>query len=120
MSRHLTPSALRRAAARLRAGEITPANPNVSPIEAAEQLEREVASRQAVRRIILAGNPYYSQKALRKAEARRQRRRMDTLHRLKKSPEATDPTSPVAERVRRIHHLRRQEQGRSRKRKSGK
>lgn len=115
--RHITPSALRRTVARLRAGEIVPGDPNVSPVQAAEQIEREIAKREAVRTIILAGNPLFSQKALRKAEVQRQRRRAAAFHRLKKSPEANDPASPVAERVRRKHRLQRQEQGRRGRRK---
>ena len=120
MSRRITPSVLRRTVARLRAGEIVPGDPDVAPLEVAEELEREIAKRKAVRAIILAGNPLYSEKALRKAEVQRQRRRAAAFHRLKKSPEANDPDSPVAEKVRRIHRLQRQRQGRVRKRKSAK
>ena len=114
MSRQITPSVLRRAAARLRAGEMVPADPDVSPLEAAEALERESAERLTMRTLILAGNPYDSQKANRKAEAQRQRRRVAAFHRLKKSPEAADPQSAVAERVRRMDRTLRKERGRGR------
>jgi hypothetical protein len=45
------------------------------------------------------------------------RRSVTGFHHLKKSPEAADPASPVAEKVRRIHRTRKNELGRRRKRK---
>jgi len=51
-----------------------------------------------------------------KDEAERARRHIAAFHRLKKSPEARDPESPVAQRVRRIHRARRNAFGRPRNR----
>jgi hypothetical protein len=53
---------------------------------------------------------------LRKEEEERARQSVEGFHLLKKSPEAADPESPVAEKVRRIHRERKNELGRRRKR----
>jgi hypothetical protein len=52
-------------------------------------------------------------------ESERLRRSVAGFHALKKSPEAADPESPVAEKVRRLNRERRNELGRPRKRRRG-
>jgi hypothetical protein len=50
-------------------------------------------------------------------ESERFRRSVAGFHSLKKPPEAADPESPVAEKVRRMHRARKKKLGRGRKRK---
>lgn len=112
MSRTLSTAVLRRILARLRVGEIIPGDPDLSPQEAIQRLEKEIAWRETLRTIIVEGDAYLEQLA--KTDVQRERRRVAAFHRLKKSPEATDPQSPAAQRLQRIHRLRRRTSRRSR------
>jgi hypothetical protein len=110
-------SALRRTAARLRAGVIRPDDPRVSPILLAEMIERAIEQELLVKLIVQESREYGEiyRSFVEKDEAERARRYVASFHRLKKSPEARDPETPVAQRVRRIHRARRNALGRPRK-----
>ena len=113
-------SALRRTVARLRAGVIRPNDPRVSPILLADIIERAIEQELLVKLIVEEGREYQQiyRSITEKEQAERARSRVAAFHRLKKSPEARDPESPVAQRVRRIHRARRNALGRPRRRRS--
>jgi hypothetical protein len=112
----LSHSALRRTAARLRAGAIRVVDPRVSPVLLADVIEKSIAQEQLAKSVameMLAFNQMVED-FREESENERARRFVASFHRLKKSAEASDPESKVAQRVRRIHRLRR-ELGRGRK-----
>jgi len=111
-------SELRRTAARLRAGAIHLEDPRISPYLLADVIEKSIAQELFVKSLAMEalGLRQMHCEFKEKEEAARKRRFVAGFHRLKKSPEASDPESPVAERVRRIHRARRNELGRPRKR----
>jgi hypothetical protein len=114
----LSHSALRRTAARLRAGAIRVVDPRIPPHVLADMIEKSVAQELLAKSVameMLAFNQMV-QEFREKYETERARRFVAGFHRLKKSPEASDPESKVAERVRRIHRARRKGLGRPRKR----
>ena len=105
---------LRRTAARLRAGTLRLIDPRISPTMLADLIEKGIAQ-ELVRRTVVKEMLGYRQvvsEFREKYEAERVRRQVAGFHRLKSSPEATDPESKVAEKVRRIHRKRRKELGR--------
>jgi len=107
-------SDLRRTAARLRNGTIRVIDPRVSPTLLADIIEKAVAQELLVKTIAMEMLEYRHLVAefREKYEAERVRRSVAGFHRLKKSPEAKDPESKVAQKVRRIHRKRRKEMGR--------
>lgn len=109
-------SDLRRTAARLRAGAIRLADPRISPVVIADVIEKSIAQELLVWSVAKEALEYreISRSIEEKEEAERKRRFVAGFHRLKKSPEASDPESPAAERVGRIHRTRRKELGRPR------
>jgi len=109
---------LRRTAERLRSGAIRVIDPRVSPHLLADIIEKAIAQEMLVKLVAMEMNEYRQMwlALQRKEEAERARRFVAGFHRLKKSPEASDPESPAAERVRRIHRARRNKLGRPRKR----
>lgn len=111
-------SALRRTAARLRAGVIRPEDPRVSPLMLADLIEQAIERELLVKLIVEEAREYdeMCRSIEEKAEEERARRYVAAFHRLKKSPEASDPESPAAQRVRRLHRSRRHALGRPRKR----
>lgn len=112
----LSYSALRRTAARLRAGAIRVADPRIPPHLLADVIEKSIAQELLVKSVATEMIEYsrMAQEIRERDEAERARRFVAGFHRLKKSPEASDPESPVADRVRRIHRTRRKELGRGR------
>ena len=104
-----SPCALRRTATRLRSGELVPADAEV--LQIADQIEQDAARQELLVSVIVMGREVFSTK---KEEEAKRRRRAATLLRLKQSPEASDPDSAVAKRIRRVQRLRRQEHGRVR------
>jgi hypothetical protein len=105
---------LRRTAARLRNGTIRPIDPRLSPIQLAEIIEKTIAQEMLVKSVATEMFEYRQLSAQFRAkyEAEETRRQVAGFHRLKKSPEASDPGSKVAEKVRRIHRKRRNALGR--------
>ena len=112
-------SALRRTAARLRSGAIRGLDPHITPSALAAAIEASVAQEELVKSVALEMMEYRRmwEEITAQEEAERARGIVAGFHRLKKSPQAADPASPVAEKVRHLHRSRRNELGRSRKRK---
>jgi hypothetical protein len=112
-------SALRRTVARLRSGAIRLADPRISPLMLAQILEDAIAKELVVRWMVatLGGNNELRRSIAAREERERVRHLVAGFHRLKKSPEAQEPDSPAAQRVRRLHRERRNELGRPRRRK---
>jgi len=111
-------SDLRRTAARLRAGAIRVIDPRISPQILADVIEKSIAQELLVKSVAMEMSQFNQmlQELREKQEAERARRFVAGFHRLKQSPEARDPESKVAQRVRRIHRARRNELGRPRRR----
>ena len=111
-------ASIRRTAARVRAGAFPGLNPEVQPSEYAEVLE-EMADQEFLESV--KNETLEFERACRELDeqerARRERAVVAELYRLKKSAEASDPESPVAERVRQLNRYLRKELGRPRKRK---
>lgn len=112
----LSHSDLRRTVARLRDGTFVPADPRVSPSLLADLIEKSLAQEELVLSVAKEAEEYreLSRSLQEKEEAERKKRSVAKFHLLKKSPEASDPESTVAERVARIGRTRRQELGRPR------
>ena len=112
-------SELRRTVARLRSGAISLADPRISPLVLADVIEKSIVKELLVRWIVteLGGNTERFRAIKEREERERVQHRVAAFHRLKKSPEASDPDSGVAQRVRRLDRKRRNELGRSRRRK---
>ena len=113
----VTYAELRRMAARLRSGKMR-GNQWMPPNELADLIERAIRQDQLVRGVFKAdrNQTEFDRECEQRDEAKRRKRLVASLHRLKKSPEAADPESPVAEKVRRLNHQRRNKLGRPRKR----
>ena len=114
----LSYSALRRTAARLRARTIRLIDPRISPQMLADVIEKAIAQELLVKSVATEMIQFSEvvRELREKDEAARARRFVAGFHRLKKSPEASNPESKVAQRVRRIHRARRNKLGRPRKR----
>jgi hypothetical protein len=113
-----TYASMRRNVARLRAGKVQGFDPRIPPDVLADlmelSLEREILTRSVV--ADMNGRTDLERKINERLDAERFRRSVAGFHALKKSPEAADPDSPVAEKVRRLNRQRRNELGRPRKR----
>ena len=103
-----SPCALRRTAARLRFGE-----PDARVLQIADQIEQDAARQKRLATVITMGREVFSTSE--EDEAKR-KRLAAAMHRLKQLPEASDPESPVAERLRSLNRLRRKENERVRRR----
>jgi len=116
----MSDSALRRTAARLRAGTIRPGDPEVSPEQLADILERAIAQRVLLKMTLDDAREFVRlyHSVGEKYETAKTKRYRAAFHRLKKSSEAKDPESRAARRVRRIHRARRNMLGRPRRRRS--
>jgi hypothetical protein len=113
----LSYSQLRRTVARLRSGAVRLVDPRISPALLADLLEKSIEQDLRVKAVVREVREY---DALKKAveeryAAERRRSFVAGFHRLKASPEARNPESPVAEKVRRMHRKRRSELGRPRR-----
>jgi hypothetical protein len=113
-----TYAGMRRKVARLRAGKVRLA-PWIPPHELADLMERSIEQEMLIRSVAADMNEMseIERKINGRLEVERFRRSVAAFHRLKQSPEAADPASPVAEKVRRIHRTRKNQLGRRRKRK---
>ena len=112
---------LRRTAARLRAGAIRLIDPRISPHMLADVIERAIAQELLVKSVATEMIQFNEivRELREKDEVERARRFVAGFHRLKKSPEASDPESKVAQRVRRMHRARRNMLGRPRRGRKG-
>ncbi len=111
-------SNMRRTAARIRSGALLIRNPEVQPSEIADVLEDLVNEEffQSLKSEAL-DNERMCREYEEKERAKREQSLVAELCRLKKLPEARDPGSAVAKKVRELHRLRKNELGRPRKRK---
>ena len=114
-----TYASMRRRIERLRAGKVRGLDPRIPPLALADlmelSLEREMITRSVVADMDDQRN--LERRINERLESERFRRSVAGFHALKKSPEAADPESPVAEKVRRMHRARKKKLGRGRKRK---
>ena len=111
-------ASMRRTAARLRAGAIPGLDPEIQPSEVADVLEELVHEDflESVKNETLEFERRCRELDA-KQRARRERAVVAELYVLKKSAEARDPKSPIAERVRQLNRLLRNDHERPRKRK---
>jgi hypothetical protein len=118
----LSCSALRRTAARLRAGKIRSIDSRIPSHVLAEAIEESIAQELLVKSVTMEMLELREMRRelKEKYEAERARHIVAGFHRLKKSPEASNPESPVAQNVRRMHRVLRNALGRPRKRRKGK
>jgi hypothetical protein len=110
-------SSLRRTAARLRSGAIRGLDPRIPAHVLADTIEKSIAQELLVKSVLaeMRELDQLFRECEEKEETARGRRLVAGFHRLKKSPEASDPESPAAQRVRRTSRERRNEMGRGRK-----
>lgn len=112
-------SYLRRTVARLRAGAIVPDDPRVDPLLLADLIEEAIIQDQIIRSIgvSIRATEKVCRPIREKEEVASRKRAVASFHRLKKSLRTAGPDSPLAERFRRLHRLRRSRLGRRRKKK---
>ncbi len=114
-----TYASMRRKIERLRAGKVQGLDPRI-PTEALARLMELSIEKDMITRAVVADvddRRELERRITERLDAERFRRSVASFHALKKSPEAADPESPVAEKVRRIHRTRKKELGRQGKRK---
>lgn len=116
----VTYAELRRMAARLRSGKMR-ADPWIPPNELADLIERSIRQDQFVRDILKAGRRQkeYERQCDQRDEENRRKGVRAGFHRLKSSPQAADPESPVAKKVRSLNRRLRNELGCPRRRRKG-
>jgi hypothetical protein len=114
-----TCAGLRRKIERLRAGKVRGLDPGIPPQALIKMMELMIEKETLTRSVVaeMDENRDIEQRINEKLDAERFRRSVASFHTLKKSPEAANPDSPVAEKVRQIHRARKKEMGRGRKRK---
>ena len=113
-----TYASMRRKIERLRAGKVQGLDPRI-PREALARLMELSIEKDMITRSVLADmddQRDLERRITERLDVERFRRSVAGFHTLKKSPEAADPESPVAEKVRHLSRRRRNELGRSRKR----
>ena len=111
-------SKLRRTAARIRSGAILIRDPELPPSEIADVLE-ELVHEELLESVKIETLEFerMCRELQEQGRVARERSLVAALLRLKKSPEASDPESAVAQTVRQLNRQRRNELGRPRKRK---
>jgi len=116
----VTYTELRRMAARLRAGKVR-GDPRIPPNELADLIERSIKQDQFVRWMAKAerDSTEFEREREQRDEENRRRGLRAGFHRLKSSPQAADPESPVAKKVRSLNRKLRNELGAPRRRKKG-
>jgi hypothetical protein len=111
-----TYAGMRRKIERLRAGKVQNLDPRIPRLALADLMEL-VVEKEMILRSVLADideQRNLEQRINERLDVERFRRSVTSFHTLKKSPEASDPDSPAAEKVRRIHRTRKKEEGRGR------
>jgi hypothetical protein len=113
-------AAIRRTAARARAGVIPGLDPAVRPAELAEALETSLEQEEVVHNLAaqLRERDAVERKYQELEQTDRAARLAASLLRLKSLPAANDPESQVAKKIRELNRRRRNELGRPRKRKT--
>jgi len=114
-----TYSSMRRRIERLRAGKVHNLDPRIPRLALADLMELSLEKEMLVRSVVADANGQkdFERRINERLESERFRRSVAGFHSLKKSPEAADPESPVAEKVRRMHRARKKKLGRGRRRK---
>lgn len=109
-----TYSGMRRRIARLRAGKVEGLDPQIPPLAMADLMELSLEKEMILRASLadIDGRRDLERRINEKLDSERFRRSVDRFHSLKKSPEASDPDSRAAEKVRQIHRTRKREEGR--------
>ena len=116
----VTYAELRRMAARLRSGKIR-GDPRIPPNDLADLIERSIKQDQFVRWMAKAerNSTEFEREREQRDEANRRKGVRAGFHRLKKSPQAADPESPVAKKVQSLNRKLRNELGGPRRRRKG-
>ena len=116
----VTYAELRRTAARLRSGKMR-GDPRIPPNDLADLIERSIKQDQLLRGMAMAEREQseFERECDQRDEANRRRGLRAGFHRLKSSPQAADPESPVAQKVRSLNRKLRNELGAPRRRKKG-
>jgi hypothetical protein len=116
MPRWETYAGMRRKIERLRAGKVRDLDPRIPPNALADVMELSIEKEMITRSVVADMDDYgdIGRRINEKLDIERFRRSVTSFHTLKKSPEASDPDSPVAEKVRQIHRTRKKEEGRGR------
>src|SRR5438477_9857918 len=114
----LNHAGLRRMAARLRAGTIRPVDPKIPPDILADAIEHSIAEKMLAKEEAMTRAKLceIARQSREEYEAERARQIVAGFHHLKKSPDASNPESPVAQQLRRIHRIRKSVLGRGRRR----
>lgn len=109
-----TLAGMRRKLERLRAGKVRGLNPLVPPDRLADLMALSIEKEMLIRSVVdeMDEHRQIERRINERLESERFRRSVANFHTLKKSPEAADPDSPTAEKVRQIHRTRKKEEGR--------
>jgi hypothetical protein len=112
-----TYAGMRRKIERLRAGKVQNLDPRIPPLALADLMELSLEKEMVLHETIADTHEHrdLERRINEKLDVERFRRSVAGFHTLKKSPEAADPDSPVAEKVRQIHRTRKKEEGRGRR-----
>jgi len=116
----VTYAELRRMAARLRSGKMR-GDPRIPPNDLANLIEKSIRQDQLVRGILKADRDQkeFDRQCDQRDEENRRKGVRAGFHRLKSSPQAADPESPVAKKVRSLNRTLRNELGCPRRRRKG-
>ena len=108
---------LKRTVARLRSGEIRPADPAIDADTLAAAMEREVEYRERLRELKREADHLYRmlRADMEARAARLLEQALIMFHEARHLPEAADPDSDVSESIRRMERARRAEFGRKRR-----
>jgi hypothetical protein len=111
-----TYASMRRKVERLRAGKVRGLDPRVPQLALADLMELSIEKEMVVRSVVADMDDYgdIERRINERLDAERFRRSVAGFHTLKKSPEASNPDSPIAEKVRQLHRRRKKEEGRGR------
>jgi hypothetical protein len=111
-----TYAGMRRKIERLRAGKVQNLDPRIPRLALADLMELAVEKEMVLRSVLadIDEQRNLEQRINERLDVERFRRSVTSFHTLKKSPEASDPDSPAAEKVRQIHRTRKKEEGRGR------
>jgi hypothetical protein len=111
-----TYAGMRRKIERLRAGKVRGLDPRIPPLALADLMELAIEKEMVVRSVAADMDEHrdMERRINERLDAERFRRSVAGFHTLKKSPDASNPDSPAAEKVRQIHRRRKKEEGRGR------
>ena len=107
---------MRRKIERLRAGKVQNLDPRIPRMAMADMMQLSMEKDMVLHETLadIQERRDLERRINEKLDSERFRRSVAGFHTLKKSPEAADPDSPAAEKVRQIHRTRKKEEGRGR------